>query len=134
MPMKISRSHRAKLKKELDLAAKLDAGLGLLIQQLGYPEPRPRAPGFATLLRVIVSQQLSTHVASVIWDRLDVGCGGDVTYRKILNRNDDQLRSYGFSRQKIDYDRELARMIKSKKLNLERMPRSSAARSRGWPG
>ena len=114
------------LAHELDSAALLDPGLRRLVDALGYPEPRPRSPGFATLLRVIVSQQLSTTVAAVIWQRLEILCHGHVTWRKILNRSSDQLGSCGLSRQKVEYTHGLAQMIRQKTLDLEAMGRLDA--------
>ncbi len=105
--------------RELAQAALLDPGLGALVDALGCPEPRARASGFTALLRIIVSQQLSTQVAAVIWGRLEALCSSQVTYRKILNRDVEQLRQCGLSKQKVDYAQGLARMLAEKTLNLD---------------
>ena len=107
------------VKRELEHATLLDPGLQRLIDALGYPEPRTREPGFATLLRVIVSQQLSTHAAATIWRRMERLCRGQVTHRKILNRDAAQLRQCGLSRQKVEYTRGLAQHVAHKTLDLE---------------
>lgn len=109
----------ARVARELERAALADPGLRRLIDALGYPEARTREPGFSTLLRIIVSQQLSTGVAAAIWGRLERLCRGRVTCRKILNRGDDQLRQCGLSPQKVEYARGLARMIVQKTFDLE---------------
>ena len=107
------------MRRELRRAVLLDPGLQRLIDALGWPDPRWREAGFSTLLRIIVSQQLSTGVAAVIWERLERVCRGSVTHRKILNRSADQLRQCGLSRQKVAYSRELAQSILQKTLNLD---------------
>ncbi len=114
------------LQAELQRAAALDPGLIPLLDALGYPAPRVRPPGFATLLRVIVSQQLSTRVAAVIWARLETLCRGSITHRKILNRDGQQLRQCGLSRQKVEYTHGLARMIAHKTIDLEAIGRLDA--------
>ncbi|MGR3984015.1 MAG: DNA-3-methyladenine glycosylase 2 family protein [Gammaproteobacteria bacterium] len=108
-----------KLKRELELAARLDPGLRKLTAALGCPAPRARPPGFETLLRIIVSQQLSTGVAAAIWRRLEKSCRGRITHRKIRNRSDAQLRGYGLSGQKADYARNLARMVAEREVDFD---------------
>lgn len=104
---------------ELRRAARLDPGLQRLVEQLGCPPPRAREPGFATLMAVIVSQQLSTSVAAGIRARLEKSCRGAITPRKILNRSEAELRACGLSRQKIEYIRGLARMVAARRLDLD---------------
>lgn len=104
---------------ELRRAAQLDPGLQRLVDALGCPAPRIRAPGFATLMSVIVSQQLSTPVAANIRARLERLCRGQITHRKILNRSDAQLRACGLSRQKAEYIRGLARLVAARRLDLD---------------
>ncbi len=133
MPPQNSRSHTSSqlklkraLKQELQRAVRLDPGLQRLLDALGYPEPRIREPGIATLLRIIVSQQLSTGVAAAIWQRLEKLCRAPVTHRKILNRSDAQLRACGLSRQKVEYIVGLARMVRQKDLDIDAIGRLDA--------
>jgi len=74
---------RRQVANELRRAARLDPGLQLLVEQLGFPEPRARTPGFATLLSVIVPQPLSTQVAASIRARLAKSSRGAITHRKL---------------------------------------------------
>jgi len=104
---------------ELRRAVVLDPELRRLVDQLGCPAPRVREPGFATLMAVIVSQQLSTAVAANIRARLEKSCRGVITHRKILNRDDAELRACGLSRQKVDYIRGLARMVAARQLDID---------------
>ena len=104
--------HRRRLRDQLRRAASLDPGIGALIERIGYPEPRIRDPGFATLLQIIVSQQVSTQSAAAIQQRLGRSCRGAITWRKVLNRGEAGLRACGLSRQKAGYALGLADMIR----------------------
>jgi DNA-3-methyladenine glycosylase II len=113
------RNSRRRLRYQLRRAARLDPGIGELTMRIGYPEPRIRQPGFDTLLRIIISQQVSTHSAAAIQRKLEQSCRGRVTWRKVLNRGEDGLRQCGFSRQKTDYALGLAESIRSGALDLD---------------
>jgi DNA-3-methyladenine glycosylase II len=111
----------ARLEAGLAELARLDPRMGDLWARIGTPGPRSRKPGFATLLRVIVGQQLSTKAAASIWQRLeDAGAADAVAF---LAHDDDTLRGFGLSRQKIVYGRGLAAAIGSGALNLRRVHR-----------
>ncbi|MEM9318368.1 MAG: DNA-3-methyladenine glycosylase 2 family protein [Pseudomonadota bacterium] len=67
---------------------------------------RLKAPGFATLLQAIVSQQVSTASAAAIWTRLyEAGLTRAAALRAAT---DDDLRAVGLSRPKQRYVRALA--------------------------
>lgn len=104
---------QSELNKQLDSVARLDPKIRTVIDEHGYPEPRPRTHGFETMLRIIVSQQLSTKVATVIWGRLAVLCEGEVSTSKVLLVDEDALKACGLSRQKISYAKALAQRIDS---------------------
>jgi DNA-3-methyladenine glycosylase II len=76
----------------------------------GRHPPRP-APGFAALVNIIVSQQVSLQSAAAIWNRL--GNAGPVTAGTMLSLEEDGLREVGFSRPKIRYTLALARSVQS---------------------
>ena len=106
------------IRRQLNQAVRLDPGLKPLLNKLGYPEARSNPPGFSTLLRIIVSQQLSTGVASSIWAKLEKICRGEITRRKIINRSEAELRACGLSKQKIGYAKGLAQMVATGELDL----------------
>lgn len=122
MTLDITSADRARLKRQLNGALKLDPDLQSVINQVGYPAPRKRNADFATLLQIIVSQQLSTTAAVAIGSRLHQACNGDITWRKILNRNAQQLRDCGLSWRKVEYAKDLAAMIRNKDINLQKLP------------
>lgn len=100
--------------------------MGALWQTAGTPATRARKPGYGTLLRIIVGQQLSTKAAASIWQRLeDAGMTGDPANLRV--QSDEALRGFGLSRQKIAYGRGLAEAVDSGTLNLARMGRLSDA-------
>ena len=68
---------------------------------------RSRPAGFATLVRMVMEQQVSTASADAIWRRLEVGLGA-VTPAAVLAKGEDELRGFGLSRQKALYAREIA--------------------------
>ena len=51
------------------LAAR-DDDIARTLAEVGYPEPRVREPGFATLLNIMVGQQVSVPSATAIRERL----------------------------------------------------------------
>lgn len=113
------RIDQKQLEYELNSACRRDARLQRILERVGCPEPRYREPGFATLAGIINAQQLSTRAAAAIWLRLERSCRGEVTIRKVLNRDTPQLMECGLSARKADYIRSLAESIRSKDLDLD---------------
>ena len=62
-------------------------------------------PGFATLLRIMVAQQLSTRSAAAIWARVEAACLPSVTAESFLALDAEAFKAIGFSRQKMAYGR-----------------------------
>ena len=111
---------RKRIEAGLSELARLDPRLGVLWKAAGTPAPRSRKPGYTTLLRVIVAQQLSTKAAAAIWQRLEeAGTTSDPA--KFIAQSNQALRGFGLSRQKIAYGRGLAEAIGSGTLNLDQM-------------
>jgi DNA-3-methyladenine glycosylase II len=89
---------------------KKDAALAKIIERTGGFAMEYREPGFETLVRSIVYQQLSGRVASVIFGRLLAACGGEqVTPAGIMKLRPERMRRLGLSAQKTLYIRELAK-------------------------
>jgi len=89
----------------------------LALETCGAPEPRGRAPGYATLVRTIVDQQVSVQAGASIWRRLEEGLGA-VTPEAVIEAGDDTIRSYGLSRPKVRYARCLAEALSDGSLDL----------------
>ncbi|HYB08223.1 MAG TPA: DNA-3-methyladenine glycosylase 2 family protein [Alphaproteobacteria bacterium] len=118
------RFSRTVLEEMLQALGARDADLAHAHRVAGTPDLRPRTPGFATLLHIIIAQQLSTASASAIRNRLDA-LAEPLTPEGFLALDDSALREIGFSRQKIHYGRGLAEAIASGTLDLRRVHRMS---------
>jgi DNA-3-methyladenine glycosylase II len=103
----------------IDRLAQVDADVARALERVGYPAPRDREPGFATLLRIMVAQQLSTKSAAAIWARLEAACGPAVTAARVLALDEAAFRTAGFSRQKMAYGRSLAEAVSGGVLDLD---------------
>src|SRR3546814_8404006 len=57
------------LREGLDRVATIEPAVARALERVGYPEPRTSAPGYGTLLRTIVGQQVSVAAARSIWNR-----------------------------------------------------------------
>jgi len=108
-----------------DELAGRDPHLQSIIDQYGYPPFWKRSPGFPTLIRIILEQQVSLQSAKAAYDKLIELTGKNLTAKKLLQLSDKQLRACYFSRQKTIYARELATAIVSKKLVLAGLVKKS---------
>jgi DNA-3-methyladenine glycosylase II len=95
-----------------------DPDLAAIVERHGIPEFWAREPGFATLVLLILEQQVSLASARAAYDRLVLRLGG-LTPRGVLGSTDAELRADGFSRQKNRYVRSLAGAIESGELDLD---------------
>ena len=87
-----------------------DPVIGRIIQRVGAYRIEFRDPGFETLVRSIVYQQLSGRVAQVIFGRLAAAVPeGLLTPENILALRPARMRKLGLSKQKTAYIRDLAR-------------------------
>ncbi|NBB78465.1 MAG: DNA-3-methyladenine glycosylase 2 family protein [Verrucomicrobia bacterium] len=86
--------------------ARAEPRFAYAIELCGVPPLRRRPDGFAQLLQAIVSQQVSTHAARAIWERMETA--GLTEPAAILAADDAALRAPGLSRQKLRYARALA--------------------------
>lgn len=111
----------ADLNAGLDALAAREPAFAAALERVGYPAPRIRARGYATLLRTIVGQQVSVKAADAVWRKLEAL--GDATDPALVQRlDDDMLRACGFSRQKTGYARSLAEEVTSGRLDLDHLP------------
>jgi DNA-3-methyladenine glycosylase II len=89
---------------------------------IGPPPPRHRPAVFATLMDVIIAQQVSTASARAISGRL-VERLGRVTPEGVAALSDADLRAVGFSRQKTAYGRDLAAAFQDGRISLAKLRR-----------
>ncbi len=106
------------------LAARLaarDPALAGILERFGPPPLWAREPGFATLVHLILEQQVSLASARAAFDRLRAATD-PLTPRALLLLDDGQLLAIGFSRQKARYARSLASAVDGGELDLGGLP------------
>lgn len=106
----------------LDAIAAVEPGFAAAIGRVGYPLPRVREPGYETLLRTIVGQQVSVAAAASVWRKLEAQLGQGCAPEVLLARDFDTLRACGLSRQKQGYARSLAELVVSGAIDLHALP------------
>ena len=110
------------LRADLDALALIEPAFAIAIARIGYPAPRIREPGYATLLRTILGQQVSVASADAVWRKLDATIGGAASPERLAAATDEQLRAAGLSRQKAGYARSLADEVTNGRLPLAALP------------
>ncbi len=110
------------LREGLDAIAMREPGIARALEIAGYPEPRIRTRGYATLMRTIVGQQVSVAAAASMWGKLEAYLGPDLPPAKLLSADFDTLRACGLSRQKQGYLRSLCELVDAGVLDLEALP------------
>ncbi len=113
----------AAIKSGLDAVAKLEPGFASALKVAGYPEPRIRPTGYATLMRTIVGQQVSVAAAASMWNKFEAHLGSDLPPEKVLASDFDQLRACGLSRQKQGYLRSLCELVVGGELDFDGLPK-----------
>jgi DNA-3-methyladenine glycosylase II len=109
----VRRLNAASLRTGCEALSSADSRLAALLERNGLPPLRLRPEGFATLVHLILQQQVSRASAQAVLDRLLAHVGGDVTADALLAIDPVDLRAMGWSRQKIDYASSLANGIVS---------------------
>ncbi|HYD38894.1 MAG TPA: DNA-3-methyladenine glycosylase 2 family protein, partial [Allosphingosinicella sp.] len=111
-----------RLRVSLDALAAIEPRIAAALAAAGYPEPRISAPGYQTLLRAIVGQQVSVKAAASMWAKLTAAVGDPPDPAALLAASDETLRAAGLSRQKASYARSLAEEVESGRLDFARLP------------
>jgi DNA-3-methyladenine glycosylase II len=110
------------LNAALDALAAIEPAFAVALQRAGYPPPRVRDRGYATLLRTIMGQQVSVAAAQSIWNKLEAQIGDLTDPATVVAASDEQLRAAGLSRQKVSYARSLAEEVTSGRLDFAQLP------------
>ena len=91
-----------------------DPVMGGIIARVGAYRIQFREPGFETLVKSIVYQQLSGRVAQVIFGRLVAAVPeGRLSPAGVLALRPAKMRALGLSKQKTAYIRDLARLTRA---------------------
>ncbi len=110
------------LRTGIDAVAAREPRVAAALARVGYPEPRARGRGYATLLRTILGQQVSFLAADAMWRKFEAAAGDAADPRALLALDDAALRACGFSRQKAAYGRGLAEAVTSGALDFDALP------------
>ena len=110
------------IRESMDALAAASPDIAAALGRIGYPEPRIRERGYATLVRTILGQQVSVASANAPWRRLNELLGDATDPTRMHGVTDEELRSAGISRQKAGYLRSLAEVVTSGRLNLADLP------------
>jgi 3-methyladenine DNA glycosylase/8-oxoguanine DNA glycosylase len=110
------------LKMGLDAIADREPAMARALGVAGYPEPRIRPTGYATLLRTIVGQQVSVAAAASVWAKLEALLGEGIAPETLLAAEFDALRACGLSRQKQGYARSLCELVVAGSLDFDALP------------
>ena len=116
--MPIDPLDEARLAEATRILAERDPDLAGVVQRYGPPPMWSRPPGFATLIRIILEQQVSLASALAAFHRLEMRLG-EITPRGFLTLDDVELKAIGFSRQKSRYGRLLAETLAAGQLDLD---------------
>lgn len=110
--------------KNLDLfcqkLAKQDADLAVIFKTYGTPPLWKRDAGFATLVHIILEQQVSLASALSAFEKLKQKLG-KITPEAVLSLSDAEMKQAYFSRQKTVYAKNLANAIVEKTFDLENL-------------
>ncbi len=98
--------------------AAVDPHLAVVHERYGTPPLWDREPGFATLVRIILEQQVSLASARACYEKLDRRVGG-LTPERLMLSSDSELKADGFSRQKTAYARILAEAVLDCRIDLD---------------
>jgi len=100
--------------------SKQDEDLAFIFQSYGLPPLWAREPTFATLVHIILEQQVSVASALSAFNKLREKLSGEITPENLLSLSDAEMKAACFSRQKTVYARDLAQNILNGKLDLNR--------------
>ena len=95
-----------------------------ILDQFGVPPLWDRPSGFSTLIYIILEQQVSLKSAKATFVKLSEKLG-KIDPNNFLTLNNEQLKAVGFSKQKTEYCRIVAKEILGEQLNLDALIKMS---------
>lgn len=107
-----------KLKRACVELSQTHSELALVYKSHGPPPLWDRSQGFATLLQIILEQQVSLASAKACYDKLCLRLS-EVTPETVLTLDDAELKTAGFSRQKTAYARHLSEAVLENRINFD---------------
>ncbi len=117
-----SRLDRRALELATRRLCRRDPDLARVVERWGVPPLWARRPGFVTLVRIVLEQQVSLASAKAMYLRLAAHLG-QVTPDAVRLLGQDGLRGLGFTRQKAAYCHGIAIALLEGRLDLRRLGR-----------
>ncbi|MDX1591596.1 MAG: hypothetical protein R3283_06525 [Balneolaceae bacterium] len=111
----------ASLADGVSFLSDLDPDLEKVISKFGHPPLWSREPGFSTLVHIILEQQVSLASAKAAFNKWKEASESELTPDRFLRFSDAELKGFGFSRQKTEYCRELAKAVSNGDLELDKL-------------
>ena len=102
---------------------RLDPDFAALYRRNGLPPMWARRPGFATLVHIVLEQQVSIAAARTLFRRVSAEIGG-MTPDRVAERGILGLHRLGITRQKASYCHALALAVLDGSFSLTRVARS----------
>ena len=121
MIKKLDEQSLTKICKKL---AQADEDLKYIFETYGTPPLWKREANFATLVHIILEQQVSLASALSAFNKLKEKLS-EITPENVLRLSDEEMKLCYFSRQKTVYARELSKAVLDKKLNLSLLEKLS---------
>jgi DNA-3-methyladenine glycosylase II len=118
---------RARLHDAVRELAARDRHLAGIVRDFGPPPLWARPRGFATVVRIILEQQVSLASAAALFARLERHFDGALTPARVAAQGEPALLALGLTRQKARYVVGLATRIEDGQVSLERIARLSDA-------
>jgi len=98
------------LKDILELLTAKDPILKSVIEKYGQPVVQIREQGFASMVHIILEQQVSIASAKATYGKM-IEFFGQIAPGKMLSASDEQFRALGISRQKTSYIKDMANRV-----------------------
>ncbi len=123
---------RATLRQGTRVLSARDPDLAAIVRRHGVPPFWGRRPGFTTLIRIILEQQVSLAAARTMYERL-ARAAGTVTPESLIALGVPGLRALGFTGQKAAYCVDLAGSTHSGELDLAAVAQADVETGRERP-
>jgi len=94
-----------------------DSDLAGVVRRHGPPPMWARPPGFATLVRIVLEQQVSLSSADAAFRRLRIGAGR-MSAARVSRLSLPQIRRLGITRQKAEFIHDIGRAATAGELRL----------------
>ncbi|MDX2222790.1 MAG: DNA-3-methyladenine glycosylase 2 family protein [Rhodospirillaceae bacterium] len=117
-------SSTATVHRHLRILKRRDPHIARGTAEAGLPRARRWEPGYGTLVRIIIDQQVSTAAGRAIWAKLERAAGGAVTSAAVAALTEPALRAAGLSSQKARYIQGLTDAVETGTLDLAAVNRA----------